>query len=221
MDLTKDKTKKAMICLNGEPPSKNMIEKHMENVDTIIAADGGVNWLMDYSIYPDLVIGDLDSAKQEHLRKVPYIHIKDQNSTDLEKALHHVIDFGVTHVDLLGIEAGRVDHFLSNFFLLLPFTEKLKLRVFGDGWIGVFLENKSVFKIRENVTVSLIPFSPCTGVSLEGFEFPLKNQDLKLGQVGVSNVSKKNNVSIEVKEGKLLGIFYDLNLQLLEEDALQ
>jgi thiamine pyrophosphokinase len=208
------RTKKAMICLNGQPPQKNTLQRFITPTTQIIAADGGCNWLMDYGIVPHVVIGDLDSVLPEHLRKIPSIRMEDQHATDLEKAFAYALEQGVTHVDLLGIEAGRVDHMLANFFLLWSYHQKISLRILGDQWVGYFLKKQQTLLAKEGSLVSIIPFTACSGIFLDGFRYNLVDASWRFGEVGVSNVIEKSPSTIAMKQGKALVLVFDVNAQM-------
>lgn len=203
--------KNALICLNGHPLQKDLLFSKVEEADCVIAADGGLNWLVEYQVEPDFVVGDLDSAKKEYMGKIKAVHVDDQNSTDLEKSLMFAMREGFSTVNVVGIESGRIDHLLANFFLLSNFAQTLDLQIIGDNWVGKFLQKKNKIIAAQNTIVSIIPFSPCKGLTLEGFEYPLSNQALNVGEVGVSNRTIKEKVLIHIETGIALGIFYDLN----------
>lgn len=52
--------------------------------------------------------------------------------------------------------------------------------------------------------ISIIPFGQCSGVTLRGLKYPLRDALLRVGQVGVSNVVMASPFSVCVKKGKLL-----------------
>ena len=82
--------KRALILANGKPPSKRLFQKYLASADWFICADGGANTAARFGYAPDLIIGDLDSIKKETLSVFNNVNVKklkDQNSTDLEKAL--------------------------------------------------------------------------------------------------------------------------------------
>ncbi|MEZ4820587.1 MAG: thiamine diphosphokinase [Bdellovibrionota bacterium] len=140
--LVSESHPKALVCLNGAPLEKSFLVSRVASVDYVVAVDGGLNGLIESGITPDIVIGDLDSAKPEYIKKVRSLHMPDQYSTDLEKAFEHLKKIQITNVDVVGIEAGRVDHFLSNFFLLWKYVSDFSIQVRGVDWIGIFGRKK-------------------------------------------------------------------------------
>lgn len=206
MLMKKTPLKRAIICLDGEPPSKDTFQKVLRTDDDVIAADGGANWLSAYGIQPRLLIGDLDGVQTDILRQMPesmVLQIQDQYSTDLEKALSWVIANKYTQVVLLGMGGKRIDHILSNFSLIWKFEKKISIEMIHDDWSAYLLQNtKKKFDVRTGQTVSLIPFSNCSGITLRGLQYPLTNKAMKLGNVGISNVAVKNKIEITIQKGR-------------------
>jgi thiamine pyrophosphokinase len=203
--------KRAVICLDGEPPSKKTFQKTVQDRDFVIAADGGANWLYEYGIKPDLLIGDLDGVQEEIRNKLPedrIIQKVDQYSTDFEKAFTWVTQKKIENVVVFAMAGKRIDHLLSNFSLVWKFHKKANIEIVHDGWNAHLLPNqKQKYKVRKGMTISLIPFSDCAGITLAGFEYPLQNAVMNQGNVGVSNVATESQVMIEVKKGRMIAIF--------------
>ncbi|MEZ4820586.1 MAG: hypothetical protein R3A45_12170 [Bdellovibrionota bacterium] len=74
------------------------------------------------------------------------------------------------------------------------------------------MAEKSKIILQPDTVVSLIPFTDCQGVTLDGFEYPLQNHNITLGNVGISNISRTEQVNILIKSGKMLGIVYDVDM---------
>lgn len=205
------KIKHALICLDGEPPQVKTLYQELKNVDFVIAADGGANWLFEYNIAPDVLIGDLDGVKKKTLVRLPstqVIQIKDQHSTDLEKAFSWALKQKIKNVTVMAVTGKRIDHILSNFSLLWKFHKKMHIEIVHDDWYAILLPNlKLKIDVKKGMTISLIPFSNCSGITLSGFQYPLSRATMKTGQVGVSNVASKPTVTIEIKRGNMLAIF--------------
>ncbi len=201
----------ALICLDGEPPSKQTLYWELKDVDCVIAADGGANWLCDYNIAPDVLIGDLDGVKKKTLVRLPstqVIQIKDQYSTDLEKTFTWAVKQKIKTVTVMAVAGKRIDHTLSNFSLLWKFHKKVHIEIVHDDWYAILLPNlKLKMDVKKGMTISLIPYSNCSGITLNGFQYPLSKASMKMGQVGVSNVALSSKVSIEIKRGNMLCIF--------------
>ena len=78
---------KSILCLNGRLPNKKFF-KEFSGLP-IIAADGAGSKLINLGIYPETVIGDLDSFEHNY-DEYPMIHfvkMNSQNNTDFEKSI--------------------------------------------------------------------------------------------------------------------------------------
>lgn len=58
---------KVLIISNGDIRDYNFYEELLKDVDMVICADGGANHAYQMKIKPDLIIGDIDSIKEEIL----------------------------------------------------------------------------------------------------------------------------------------------------------
>ena len=98
-----------LLLCNGEPPSRPLADRCVRKADQIIAADGGANAARSLDLVPDLIIGDLDSvtaATRRAFAGVRTLHIRRQDTTDIEKALDHIRDHGGGRVIVLGATGG-------------------------------------------------------------------------------------------------------------------
>jgi len=58
-----------IIFANGELPDLTQARALLRPGDVVICADGGTRHVLDLGVRPDLIIGDLDSADPEAIRK--------------------------------------------------------------------------------------------------------------------------------------------------------
>jgi thiamine pyrophosphokinase len=195
-----------LIICNGEPPSRKLCRGYARECGLIIAADGGANTARRHGIRPDVIIGDFDSitpATKRYFRATRFIHIARQDSTDLEKALSFAQRKG-TEVTIVGATGRRIDFTLGNLSVLWNYTHRLAITVAGDGWQARPIVGRIDLRVRKGATISLVPFGPCSGITLKGFRFPLRNARMKVGEIGVSNVATASRISVVVKRGKML-----------------
>ena len=202
-----------IIFANGKFKKSRSMKIHPH--DFIIAADGGAEHCMGMGITPALIIGDLDSILPETLKKFQaggteirqYPAKKDM--TDLELALDTARDKDAEEIIILGALGGRWDMSLANVMLMTgQGAADIRIRMI-DGEQEITLikgEEKVLFHGQKGDTLSLIPLcGDVMGVSLEGLEYPLKNECLRFGAArGVSNVMCGNTASVNVKQGQLL-----------------
>ena len=205
----KPKMKKhALVICNGEMPPKKFLTPLLKDKPFIICADGGANKARVLGITPHCIIGDLDSITQttrKYFSSVPIIHLKDQYSTDLEKALNYLVANGFSSAIVVGAMGERPDHTLSNFSILLKYHSKIALKFLDERCTVEVIQKKIRFYVKIGQQISLVPIGKCSGITTGGLKYPLKNETLALGvREGSSNEAIKSIVSLTVKNGSLL-----------------
>ena len=84
------KTNKDIIILaNGDFPTSKRAMEELSSNKFLLCCDGATQKVESLGYTPDLVIGDMDSISKILRKKYKdrLIHINDQNSNDLSKAL--------------------------------------------------------------------------------------------------------------------------------------
>lgn len=178
----------------------------------VVAADGGANVARRHAITPDVIIGDLDSiteATRKYFRSSAVLRVHRQDNTDLEKALDFIVGQGFKHATIVGATGKRLDFTLGNLSVIWRYTSRLQLECVGDGWTAVPVVGHLTMEAEPGTAVSVIPFGSCSGVTLRGLRYPLTNADMRVGQIGVSNVVRSCPFRISVRRGKLLLIVFD------------
>lgn len=198
----------ALIICNGEMPSQRLIAPVLRTKPYIICADGGANKARSFGITPHLIIGDLDSITQKSRRYyagIPVIHDQNQNNTDLEKALEHLLQEGITSAVIIGATGERPDHTLANFSILLKFHRRLALRFLDERCTAEVIHRSARIRTTAGQPISLIPFGRCTGITTAGLKYPLRNEALEPGvREGSSNEATGASVTVTVKKGPLM-----------------
>jgi thiamine pyrophosphokinase len=199
---------KALVICNGDVLSKAEIALLLREKPFIICADGGANKARLLGIRPHAIIGDLDSissSTRKYFSRVETIHIADQESTDLEKAIDFVLNLLIPSATVVGATGGRPDHSLANLSILKKYHRKVRL-LFSDPYCDIrIIENKIVFEAVVGSVISLMPLDRCEGIQTIGLKYPLDNESLELGErEGTSNVVISSPVQITVKRGCLL-----------------
>jgi thiamine pyrophosphokinase len=206
--------KRALILANGKPPSKRLFQKFLASADWFICADGGANTAARFGSPPDLIIGDLDSIEKETLTifsNVDMKKIKDQNSTDLEKALTAAIRKKYNEIIVLGATGRRLDHAIGNLSALVKFSYKAHITFIDDMGEFVAANHLKEFNLPIGTIISLLPLSRCSGIETKGLKWNLKNESLELGiRESTSNVIVSSPVNIKVRKGSLI-IFVAIN----------
>jgi len=207
--LSNSKLKSILIIANGKAPKKKFLQNLVKQSDCIIAADGGANICLKNNIYPDYVIGDFDSIDQKQksqFKNAEYICRPDQEKHDLLKALKFCETFKPKKVVVTAVFGKRIDHTLSNFFILQNQDFKFSIE-FVDDYSRVFIINKKhEFNLPSKQPVSFLSYAPVFGITLKGFKYNLNEKDFPNGFNGVSNEITEFSSSVTIKKGTLIAI---------------
>jgi thiamine pyrophosphokinase len=187
--------------------------------DVLVGADRGALFLVRNGRLPALALGDFDSVTAEereevrrHSGQFADCDAVMKDLTDTEMAFNWALERTPREIVLLGALGTRFDHSLANVHLLRKGMERgisctivdpcNKIRLLGP-------ERRTVTLVKEAYAhVSLLPLGlEASGITLQGFQYPLANATLTLGQsLGISNVIVGETGHIEIREGHLLVI---------------
>ena len=126
--------------------------------------------------------------------------------TDGAAALGLALEQSEGLVWLLGALGGRPDHQLANLLLALNCADPSRVRLVGADWQGRYLgPGRHTLRGRRGDTVSLLPLSRVSGLSLAGFEYPLRDHSADPGDSRtVSNVLEQEEGRVTLERGCLL-----------------
>ena len=204
-----------VIFSGGKIDDYEYLKKYLDKADFIISADSGAYHCRMLGIKPDVMVGDFDSIdgcafnalKDTGTEVIRYPAEKDM--TDSELAVEIAVSKGCSRVILLGATGSRLDHSVSNIFLLKKLLDSNIEGIIAN-------EKNEVRLIRDNITlkredgvfVTLLPISgDAAGVTTRGLYYPLENAVLAVGSSrGVSNQFSEDEAYVEVKNGLLLVI---------------
>lgn len=150
---------KTLVLTGGTFPKKEtglpVLKKILGDLSRdvfIIAADSGLKIAEEYSLVPDLILGDLDSVSPRTLEKFKNLpkttFIRDKDFPDTELALKTAEERGSELTVLLGGGGGRLDHLFSieRFFhsetapdFWIP-DENIVAKIDGEDFNGGFSE---------------------------------------------------------------------------------
>ena len=199
---------RALIIANGEPPRRQRLQLLVKRVNVIICADGGANTALKMGIMPDAIVGDLDSIHAEALvkfRRVPTYEERDDETTDLEKAITWAVKSRYDHITVIGASGKRLDHTVGNLAVLPKFYPDAVVTIVDDVGELQYVGRELRFETEVGAIVSLIPLNRCEGISTKGLKYALEGETLELGvREGTSNVVIASPVVIKVKKGHLL-----------------
>ena len=204
---------KAFIYVGGSIFPNNITE-HPKADDICIAADVGAINAKILGDTPDIIVGDFDSSRLENLEEeFPKAEITvvpaEKDFTDSELAIETAISKGATEIVIIGGLDGRLDHTITNIYLLERLTKNGFYVTMTDGKNRIrYIESTSTLIPRSYFKyLSLIPRTDkVKGVTVMGCKYPLENANLTKASAGltVSNEITGNCAFIAAKKGGLL-----------------
>jgi len=205
---------KILLVLAGKQPGKTLLEETLANCDLSLAVDGGLQAFTSAKKKPDLVIGDLDSARMIANAHVRVIHTPDQNYTDLQKAFNYLLktyhNFDVT---ILGSGGLRTDHLINNLQICASQPPDLKITLINEpGSISGF-KREIIYRItpqtNNDLTVnldaelSIFHLSPYSGLTASGLKWPVTAASSTTGFFSQSNRSISDTLKISLIRGSV------------------
>ena len=183
----------------------------------IIAADRGLELLLECGAVPDLVVGDFDSLRGQTLLKecrrrgvAVRTFPAEKDYSDGEAAIYEACEMGSGEITMLGGCGGRLDHFLSNLMnLQIPLKKGIPAYLV-DEQNTIFLADRPFQLTREEAAgryVSLLPLTDVvSGLTLRGLKYPLTNHELVRwdASLGVSNELIAKTAEISFSSGILI-----------------
>lgn len=186
-----------------EPPSELDTEGAL-----VVAADSGIETALKWGVEPQLLLGDMDSLKDQSIldrfpRDAVRRYPRDKDETDTELGLMELFDRGIEDVTIVGGGGGRLDHLLA--IVALFDRDTAPRRWYTDSERVDCLEDSFILNDAVGERVSLFPAGRerCRMTS-EGLKWPLDELSWKRGDVGISNVVVARICKIQVIEGRLI-----------------
>ena len=197
--------KNYLISIGGNSTSDVLsIESNFEE---IIAVDSGIEHLLNLSLDPNTLIGDLDSISKKSLDEVKKNGVKilafnsNKDQTDFELALNYLEETEKSKVYIIGGESGEIDHLIS-IFLLIPsksFFENI-IWLYGDK--RIIFRQKLELNIKKLTKFSVIPLTDLTNLSIDGAEWNLDNKDIQFGEtLTLRNNTNEEQLNIRCDKG--------------------
>ena len=216
---------KAVIVADGAHAPAD--RRRLADADLVIAADGGADWLATVGVPPHHVVGDLDSANPDTVRRladagVPVEqHPIDKDASDLELSLAAAAAAGADEVVVLGGLGGDLDHLAAN--LLLLGSELAAGRVTSlvhDRTTARMLIGPAHLELGAPAgsRVSLLAVGgPADGVTTRGLRWSLEDAQLIPGSSrGLANVVLDAPAAIAITAGQILVVEIDAGAQEVE-----
>lgn len=229
----------ACIVLNAPPIRHDDMMNIFSSFKLRICADGGANFIYDTCpsvrlepttspFLPDLVIGDLDSIRPEVAEffghhGVAITQIRDQDSTDLDKALGHVASSDseggrfIAILGSIGAHEGRVDQLFAVINSMYRYRkEPFQLVQIGSASIMVVLDTgKHRIQIPPSAIgrhCGLIPaFGKVEKITSSGLQWDLidSHGGMSFGSIiSTNNIIREEIVDVNTSSPVLFTITY-------------
>ena len=206
---------KSYIFIGGEV-DKSALDCAIPENALVIAADSGYDnaKVLGYAERCDFVVGDFDSTKtnafcsRAKIVRVP----AEKDETDTQLAINIALENGADEIYIISGLSGRLDHTLSNLYLLEALTNCGISACIYDGKNRVrYLKERSSLLIPKSEYKYfglILAQSEAKGVSIEGAKYPLKNAKLTRSNpsFAISNEVLGNFAMVSVKKGGLFVI---------------
>ncbi len=198
------------------------IQRELSSCDYLIAVDGGLDHVLSLERIPDEVIGDFDSMSSEAKRWMEEEHIlhtrfpAEKDKTDSALALIRAMEKGATEVLMLGFIGTRMDHSLSNIFLLDRLDKAGVEGKIADANNVILLVKEKLEIQREHFAdfkyVSVLPLFVSVTIDMVGFKYEVHRLSMEFGAndgMGISNeiISEKAEIRLHDSKDRILVIF--------------
>ena len=195
---------KILLVLNGAL-NKKFLAEIAKNYSFILAADGGANKCLKAGVKPDIVVGDLDSisAKNKKFLSGRLKQVSRQDNSDFEKTLDYLKTLKPKQVDIVFAFGGRFDFSFSNFLAASNYLKYFDIRFLLPNAVVYLLASGAKIKADKGTRVSLIALEEIKNIRTSNLVYALDNENLSVGQRGLSNIAK-GNFSVTFRRGKLL-----------------
>lgn len=193
---------------------------HNDSETVFVGVDLGAKQLLDLDFPIDLAVGDFDSIEdkvyQQVAKKATSIEklepMKDE--TDTEHALGSVADlYPNARYHLFGMLGGRVDHLLSNLWLIYqarfaPIIDRVHLVEENNAVSFLRPGQHQVDRLKEMKYLSFVAMTPITDLTLKNVVYPLDNYQMPTPLALISNefLPDQNTMKIAFSDGLILAI---------------
>jgi thiamine pyrophosphokinase len=221
VDSSNHGTDKALIVANGVIRDYNLTLRRIkkdygfEKNVVVIAADGGIRHCINMHLFPDIIIGDMDSINiklMERLDKntgeIKFINSSsEKDESDTQLAVDYLLKRKIKKIIIIGALGDRIDHSFANLVLLAsPSYKNIDIKILDENNETTVTQNSTVIRGKKGKSISIFSLSPSTHfISTGGLKYKLKDEKLLFSPVrGLSNVFTKDTADIKIKRGKLL-----------------
>ena len=178
-----------------------------------IAADGGMRHAVPLGLWPELWVGDFDSAEPELRDAYPDVprdhHPVAKDATDGEIAIRTAMTRGARRLTIVGAFGGpRIDHALGTIALTLSLPPELRVAMTDGRQWGYPLHGGKRIEIGglPHATLSIVGFSDLGGLDITGTQWTLAGASVPFGSsLALSNgIDANGSATIALREGRAL-----------------
>ena len=204
---------KTLIVAGGNRPSEALLKSYIEDVDIIVGADKGSEYLYDYNIMPDLILGDFDSIDRNKLKIIENKNVEiikfppEKDYTDTEIAVMEAVKRGADTIYLFAAIGTRADHTLGNIGLMLKARKEGISIIMVDDHNKMYLSEKNmILNGKPGETISFHALSEVVkGFKIRGAKYNLDSYDMHLlDPRAVCNEFLDTPINISYENGELL-----------------
>ena len=179
----------------------------------VIAADGGLNYLEEAKVKPDIIIGDFDSLGRVPEGEMVIRCNAEKDDTDTMISVREALSRGAKTILIYGGLGGRLDHSIANLQTLSYIANQGACGfLIGCGCVCTVIKNGSIdFGEEMSGLISVFCLGDrAEGIYIRGLKYELTNHTLSNSlPLGVSNEFMGRRSSVSVKDGLLLLVFSD------------
>ncbi|MBO6516039.1 MAG: thiamine diphosphokinase [Bacteroidia bacterium] len=203
--FVRDKQEPALIIANGEECSNDLLNQLLEWNPYVLVLDGALDRVLMKGIKIDAVLGDFDSINVNRLsvddeQQIEWLYTEDQNYTDLEKGIQHLIKQGHKAANIVWATGKRMDHSFNNMVTMAKYRNELSLCMLDNYSRAFCLTPGKPFSkfYASGSIVSLMPLTDIRNIKTTGLRYNLKGEDLEIPtRTGSSNEAETDGI-IEV-----------------------
>ncbi len=206
---------KSYIFIGGEV-DKSALTSPIPEDALVIAADSGYDnaKALGYAERCDFIVGDFDSTKEKAFcSRAKIVRVPaEKDDTDTQLAINIALQNDADEIFIIGGLSGRLDHTLSNLYLVESLTNCGITTCICDGFNRArYLRERSsllVPKSEYKYFGLILASKEAKGVSIEGAKYPLENAKLAKNDpsFAISNEVLENFAMVSTKKGGLFVI---------------
>lgn len=197
-----------VVVANGLFPEKEELRQIIRTAPLLVCCDGAASSLLMHGIKPHYVVGDLDSIPPtiKQLWSDIIVHIPDQDTNDLTKAVEFSVKKMCKKMLILGAGGLREDHALANISLLHFYLPKLDhVTMVSDFGTFTPIVSTTDFKAWKGQQVSIFSMTYDCIISTKGLKYPIQSRKLSSWWKGTLNEAEGNVFTIELEtEGRII-----------------